>query len=316
MPFKFLYSTRNISTLFIVFFFQFLSVSAQSQNNCVVPYNPTPASTWGMVQKFQSNAVIWNGGTPTAADLNGDGISEILVPANDNTGYYVYKGDGSNSSTGTKNFVITTTNERSVQPAIANIITTTSTPEVVMVNATGFVYIFSSTGGTESNYLYKSTTASQYDNSNFLNQITKSATPYIVDIDEDGTAEIVIGSDVFGIVNGALVKRVAGLPLNYSSQTYGSTGTPIDVIVVDIIASNPGKELVFGSRVYGFNLSAGTMTLLKDLSTVTGSGIAANDNGPTAVGDMNGDGKLDIVYNGSTFVVMWDPNGTTKYLTF
>jgi hypothetical protein len=26
---------------------------------------------------------------------------------------------------------------------------------------------------------------------------------------------------------------------------------------------------------------------------------------------MNGDGKLDIVYNGSTFVVMWDPNGTT-----
>jgi hypothetical protein len=311
MPLRFLHSTRNISTLFIVFFFQFLSVSAQSQNNCVVPYNPTPASTWGMVQKFQSNAVIWNGGTPTAADLNGDGISEILVPANDNTGYYVYKGDGSNSSTGTKNFVITTTNERSVQPAIANIITTTSTPEVVMVNATGFVYIFSSTGGTESNYLYKSTTASQYDNSNFLNQITKSATPYIVDIDEDGTAEIVIGSDVFGIVNGALVKRVAGLPLNYSSQTYGSTGTPIDVIVVDIIASNPGKELVFGSRVYGFNLSAGTMTLLKDLSTVTGSGIAANDNGPTAVGDMNGDGKLDIVYNGSTFVVMWDPNGTT-----
>jgi outer membrane protein OmpA-like peptidoglycan-associated protein len=26
---------------------------------------------------------------------------------------------------------------------------------------------------------------------------------------------------------------------------------------------------------------------------------------------MNGDGKLDIVYNGSSFVVMWDPNGTT-----
>ena len=163
----------------------------------------------------------------------------------------------------------------------------------------------------ETNFLFKSTTASQYDNGNFVNQITKSATPYIVDIDEDGTAEIVLGSDVFGIVNGALVKRVAGLPLNYSSQTYGSTGTPIDVIVVDIIPSNPGKELVFGSRVYGFNLAAGTMSLLKDLSAVSGSGIAANDNGPTAVGDMNGDGKLDIVYNGSSFVVMWDPNGTT-----
>ena len=298
--------------LLLVSCFQLISDFAFAQTPCVVPYNPTPASSWGMIQKFQSSAVIWNGGTPSAADLNGDGISEILVPASDNSGYYVYKGDGSNATTGTKDFVIATTNERSVQPAIANIIgSSSSAPEVVMVNAAGFVYIFASTGGTETNFLFKSTTASQYDNGNAVNQITKSATPYIVDIDEDGTAEIVIGSDVFGIVNGALVKRVAGLPLNYSSQTFGSTGTPIDVIVVDILSTNPGKELVFGSRVYGFNLAAGTMTLLKDLSTVSGAGIAANDNGPTAVGDMNGDGKLDIVYNGSTFVVMWDPNGTT-----
>ena len=91
--------------------------------------------------------MIWNGGTPTAADLNGDGISEILVPASDNSGYFVYKGDGSNATTGTKDFVIATTNERSVQPAIANIIgSSSSAPEVVMVNAAGFVYIFSSTG--------------------------------------------------------------------------------------------------------------------------------------------------------------------------
>ena len=248
--------------LLLVSCFQLISDFAFAQTPCVVPYNPTPASSWGMIQKFQSSAVIWNGGTPTAADLNGDGISEILVPASDNSGYYVYKGDGSNATTGTKDFVIATTNERSVQPAIANIIgSTSSAPEVVMVNTAGFVYIFASTGGTETNFLFKSTTASQYDNGNFVNQITKSATPYIVDIDEDGTAEIVIGSDVFGIVNGALVKRVAGLPLNYSSQTFGSTGTPIDVIVVDILSTNPGKELVFGSRVYGFNLAAGTMSL-------------------------------------------------------
>ena len=107
MSFKFLYSTRDISTLFIVFFFQFLSVSAQSQNNCVVPYNPTPASTWGMVQKFQSNAVIWNGGTPTAADLNGDGISEILVPANDNTGYFEMPSPFKSAAVGVPPFQIT-----------------------------------------------------------------------------------------------------------------------------------------------------------------------------------------------------------------
>jgi hypothetical protein len=80
------------------------------------------------------------------------------------------------------------------------------------------------------------------------------------------------------------------------------------VVVVDIIASNPGKELVYGSRVYSINLAAGTMTILKDLSTIAGSGAAAGDNGPSAVADMDLDGDLDIVYNGSANVYIWDPN--------
>ena len=129
---------------------------------CYGPYNPTPATSWGIAEKFQSNAVVWNGGTPTAADLDGDGISEILVPASDYSGYYTYKGNGSNKTTATKNYVIATSNARSVQPAIANIITTTTSPEVIMVNSAGFVYIFNSSGGSETNFLFKSTTASQY----------------------------------------------------------------------------------------------------------------------------------------------------------
>jgi len=294
----------SFRAVLILVILQFFCVIASAQTPCAAPYNPTPATSWGMVQKFQSNAVIWNGGTPTAADLNGDGISEILAPANDYSGYYVYKGDGTNKTTATKDFVITTSSARSVQPAIANIVgNASSAPEVVMVNTAGFVYIFANTGGTETNFLFKSTTASQY---------TTEATPYIVDIDQDGTAEIVLGSDVFGIVGNALVKRVAGPALGYIGQTSGSTGTPVDVIIADIISTNPGKELIYGSRVYGVNLSTGVTTILKDLSTIVGTSlIAANDNGPTAVADMNGDGKLDIVYNGSSFVVMWDPNGTT-----
>ena len=147
--------------------------------NCYAPYSPIPASTWGIAEKFQSNAVIWNGGTPTAADLDGDGISEILVPASDNSGYYTYKGNGSNKTTATKNYVIATSSTRSIQPAIANIISATASPEVIMVNSAGFVYIFNNIGGSESNFLFKSTTASQY---------TSNVTPYVVDIVEDGTA--------------------------------------------------------------------------------------------------------------------------------
>ncbi|MEY4011433.1 MAG: hypothetical protein RIT22_557, partial [Bacteroidota bacterium] len=290
---------RSFALLFLLLGFN-STVNAQANANCFGPYNPAPAPVWGIAEKFQSNVGIWNGATPTAADLDGDGISELLATASDNSGYYVYEGNGSNKTTATKKYVITTSNARSVQPAIANIIgAASSAPEVVMVNSTGFVYIFDNVAGTETNYLYKSTTASQY---------TFNVTPYIVDIDQDGTAEIVLGSDVFGIVNGALVKRVAGTPLNYIGATSGSTGTAIDVVVVDIIASNPGKELVYGSRVYSINLAAGTMAVLKDLSTIAGSGAAAGDNGPTAVADMDLDGDLDIVYNGSANVYIWDPN--------
>ena len=47
------------------------NVNAQSNTNCFVPYNPTPASVWGVEEKFKGNAVVWSGATPTAADLDG-----------------------------------------------------------------------------------------------------------------------------------------------------------------------------------------------------------------------------------------------------
>ncbi len=73
----------RVRAILILVVVQFISVFLNAQTPCVAPYNPTPATTWGMIQKFQSNALIWNGGTPKAADLKGDGISEILAPAND-----------------------------------------------------------------------------------------------------------------------------------------------------------------------------------------------------------------------------------------
>jgi len=277
------------------------TANAQTNANCYGPYNPTPAQVWGIAEKFASNTGIWNGGTPTAADLNNDGISELLVPASDQSGYFVYKGDGSNKTTATKNYVISNIGRyKSSQPAIANIIgTASSAPEVVMIDRFGFVYIFNNVGGTETNFLYKSTTATQY---------TINGTPYIVDIDQDGTAEIVVGSDVFGIVNGALIKRVAGPLFNYIDGD-ASSGSALDVVVVDIIASNPGKELVYGSRVYSVNLTAGTIAVLKDMRTITGfTTIAAGDNGPTAVADMDLDGDLDVVFVGNNSLYIWDPN--------
>ena len=61
-------SLCRVRSIFIIILLQFIAVFANAQTPCVAPYNPTPASTWGMVQKFQTSTGIWNGGTPTAAD--------------------------------------------------------------------------------------------------------------------------------------------------------------------------------------------------------------------------------------------------------
>ncbi|BDB52317.1 hypothetical protein GENT11_06290 [Flavobacterium ammonificans] len=271
--------------------------------SCIAPRTLPIPPPWGVAKAFESNTVIWNGGTPTAADLNGDGISEILVPASDYSGYFVYRGDGSNAATATKNYVIPLTSEKASQPAIADL-NGDGTPEVI-VNSNGFVHIFNNVSGSATSFLYKSTTASQY---------LQEVNPYVVDINEDGTPEIVMGNDVFsingtfGAAGSSLVRRIAGPVLTYTSNTVNFPSAPREVVVVDIIPSNPGKEIVFGSRVYGVNMTNNTMTLIRDMSTISGYASASADYGPTAVADMDLDGDLDIVYNGASRVYMWDPN--------
>lgn len=259
---------------------------------------PAPPASFGMGLDWQSSNNVWKGSTPTVADLDGDGISEILVTSTSWNGYYVYEGDGSNQSSATLDYQIDVEINSTTQPAIADL-DDDGTPEVVIVDRTGFVYIFNNVSGDDtSNFLYKSTTASQYT----------FGTPFISDLDEDGTPEIVVGNDIFGIVGVNLVKLVAGTNFSTANATGGSGHTPADVVPVDILPGNPGKELVWGSRVYGFDLGAGTMTVLKDLSTIPGSGAPSNDGGPTVVGDLDLDGDLDVAYGGASTFFMWDPN--------
>ncbi len=79
-------------------------------------------------------------------------------------------------------------------------------------------------------------------------------------------------------------------------------------MVVDIIASNPGKEIVAGSRVYGVDMTNGTLTTLKNLNTISPTNVPANSDGPTAVADLDLDGDLDIAYADGTNFYIWDPN--------
>ena len=65
-PIQHLFS--SLALLFLLIGFN-TNVQAQSNANCFGPYNPAPATVWGVAEKFQSSPLIWNGATPTAADL-------------------------------------------------------------------------------------------------------------------------------------------------------------------------------------------------------------------------------------------------------
>ncbi|MBO0933226.1 FG-GAP-like repeat-containing protein [Fibrella aquatilis] len=255
--------------------------------------------------------------SPTVADLDGDKKPELLVAAAGGTGYRYYKGDGTNLTKNTNDYIIplyTSVTQPTSQPAVADI-NNDGTPEVIAVAATGLVYVFGNVGGSASGGQTSTGTAGFRYRSNVASQFAFGS-PRVVDIDEDGTPEIVVGTDVFQFDFGAgsLTRVVAGslsLPYGRDGVVTAAPNGPwgADPVVVDLISSNPGKELVAGSRVYKVDLVNGTLTTLKNLNTISPANVPANSDGPTAIGDLDLDGDLDIAYADGTNFYIWDPNG-------
>ncbi len=244
--------------------------------------------------------------SPTVADLNGDGLPEILVVRAGGTGITYFKGDGSDKTKNTVDYNIqlpVRVNQSTMQAAVADV-DRDGLPEVVVVGDDGYVYVFNNVSGSSTVYKYRS---AEVVNTRFGN-----GSPRITDINEDGIPEIVVGLDIFqfNFGEGRLVKVVAGS----NTAPFGKDGVGTewgnDIVVIDILSSNPGKEIVAGSQIYGVNLTTGVTTVLANLSTIAGAAvIPANDDGPTAVADLDYDGDLDVAYPNGTDIVIWDPVG-------
>ncbi|MGN6419750.1 MAG: FG-GAP-like repeat-containing protein [Pseudobacter sp.] len=241
--------------------------------------------------------------SPTVADLDGDGMPEILVVRAAGAGITVFKGDGSNASKNTVDYNIqlpVRASQSTMQAAVADV-DRDGVPEVVVVGNDAYVYVFNNVSGSTSNYKFRS--------ADTVTTYFRNGSPRIADIDEDGTPEIIVGLDVFqfDFARGLLVKAVIGVP-GPAGRTGRAAEWGCDVVVIDIMPNNPGKEIVAGSRVYGVNLNTGVTTTLANLSTIAGTSlIPAGSDGPTAVADLDLDGQLDITYPTGTHLVIWDP---------
>jgi gliding motility-associated-like protein len=268
-----------------------------------------PANVFGIQLNIQgTNNEVDVAHAPTIGDIDGDGKPEIISAlANNALGYRAYHVNGSSLVT-VCDFVIPVASPVGGcvnQPAIADI-DKDGTAEVICVNSSGFVYVFSHTGGTAAVHEFLSDAAADI---NF-------GSPRVADIDEDGVPEIIIGNDVFrfNLGAGTLTRVIHGsnsLPYGHDNP---STSWGADIVVVDIIASNPGKEIIAGSVVYAPNMGAGTLTVLKNLSTISGGVVPANADGPTAIADLDLDGDLDIAFSNGTRFYIWDPNANALLL--
>jgi hypothetical protein len=242
--------------------------------------------------------------SPTVADLDGDGIPEILTVRAAGTGLTYFKGNGTNVSKNTIDYNIqlpVRVGQATMQAAVADV-DRDGVPEVIVVGDDGYVYVFNNISG--------STTVYKYRSEEVVTVRFGNGSPRVVDINEDGIPEIIVGLDVFqfNFGEGRLVKAVAGS----ATAPCGMDGVGVewgdDIVVIDILSTNPGKEIVAGSQVYGVNLTTGVTTVLANLSTIAGAAtIPANDDGPTVVADLDNDGNLDVAYPNGTHLVVWDP---------
>lgn len=272
-----------------------------------------PLTSFGIKQDWVTSTAnaLATSVSPTVADLDGDGIPEILAVRAGGTGLTYFKGNGSNASKNSIDYNIqlpVRVGQSTMQPAVADV-DRDGLPEVMVVGDDGYVYVFNNISGSSSVYKYRS---AEVVSARFGN-----GSPRVVDINEDGVPEIVVGLDVFqfNFGEGRLVKAVTGSATAPCGMDGVAAEWGNDLVVIDILSSNPGKELVAGSQVYGVNLTTGVTTVLANLSTIAGTAlIPANNDGPTAVADLDNDGDLDIAYPNGTHLVAWDPTSATLLL--
>ncbi len=247
-----------------------------------------PASTQGFPKSLGTGANYM--GPPAFADLNGDGINEVILGANDGT-VYAYRGNGTelwHYDTGSTGIAS--------KPAIADI-DSDGLPEVVVgagsnqppgVGTTPGVYVISNTGALQCRFL---TYDALHPNEN--HGVYSSPALAELDFDDAGQLEIAFGAWDFKVRvlnhDCTLKYEVMLTDTPWSSPAIGDLDRDGMPEIVIGAPANPGGTAQDGGLIHVFRHD-----LTSELPGFPYFIDETVDSSP-ALGDIDGDGWLDIV---------------------
>ncbi len=141
----------------------------------------------------------------------------------------------------------------------------------------------------------------------------------VVDVNGDGNPDIIVTNECLeGDTNchGVAVLFGNGDGTFQSAVGYNSGGYETGAIAIGDVNGDGAPDLILTSNCQQYTCAGGTLTLLLnngDGTFAKAIALDATDGGPVAVGDVNGDGKLDLVTAGG--VLLGNGDGTFTALT-
>lgn len=260
--------------------------------------------------------------TPVAADIDGDGIVELLVMANDSITIA--------SGRATKNIRVFNGATGALEQTIITPYmgwSSTSSLGIADVDGDGLGEVFILTSGSSIN----ADPADRgvlicYENDGTLKWKSNSIAGYVqldfnssvnfADFNGDGIAEVYTYSKIFNSQTGVLLAE-GGTSNNVGrSSLVSSLGNAGNSFAADIIPGNSGLELVVGNQVFTVDITNTTGTAGNTMQVATTAQNAAAD-GFTAVADMDLDGDLDVIstkLDGGNSVLLTIYDGQTDAL--
>ncbi|MDR1722429.1 MAG: FG-GAP-like repeat-containing protein, partial [Tannerella sp.] len=245
---------------------------------------------------------------PVVGDVDGDGITEIVVPNNANSGLLIFKGNNLSAAPKAITSTATTGHAHALGLVRTKFDATKDTTFIIAHVSDGKFRAFSPFGTAAHWTCAAAINAAGYYGEYF----------YFVDFNGDGYVEIVSGTQIIDAATGIVIFNAA-TPTSGYSYFYAVTGHM--TAVADVL--NIGRpQLIAGNTVYDVNITnrvgtaGNTLTPLRTLPAFTmDDGTAAPVDGFTSVADFNLDGLPDVLVRyhtawattGKTQLYIWTP---------